>query len=580
MNKKRIIIVGGLSAGPSAAAKARRTNPDCEIILFEKTGNISTATCGIPYALANETDDSDKLNIVDATLLKDRFDIDVYLHESVIDIDPEAHNIITNKGSKYTYDKLVFATGASAYTPPIDGLETFSHWSHCKSITDLKKIYKEGVFSKAEHITVLGSGLIGIEVAENLKKTGKKVTVIELQKNVLPIWEEKFSIMANGVLKANGIEIKTDSKLEKIDAENRTFYLSDGSSFKSDYLLIAVGLKPNTELLLAEGAEHLKNGALIVNEQMETSLPDIYAAGDCASIKNLITKKHGYFPMGTHSNKGGRVAGANAAGASYTFKGAYNTTIVKIFDYTLARTGFNANMLKSEHIDYESVFFTTTAIPSFYEDPTDLFVEIYFEKNTKKVIGAEIFGEKGVDKRIDVLSTAIYAGLTTHDLENLDLAYAPPYSPAKDAVITAGFIGEREEDENIQTISPAYLNSIIKAGTLNGTALLDIRNRDEVLKSGMITGASNQPLEALLKKADLLNRNEEVIVYCQRGARGYVATLALKARGFTKIKNLAGGFAAWSAMKYSIEIITKPSKNGHSKANKNVKDTNGEILGI
>ena len=587
MTQKKIVIIGGLSAGPSAAAKARRTDPNCEIILFEKTGFISTATCGIPYALASEQDRSDKLSVVDATLLKNRFNIDVHLHEAVIDIDPDKHSIITNNGHKYNYDKLIFATGASAYTPPLEGLDQYTHWSHCKSISDLKKIYKEGVLSKAKHITILGSGLIGIEVAENLKKAGKEVTIVELQEDILPIWDEKFSKMARAILEEHGVDIKTNVKLEKVDAEKGTFYLSDGTSFKSGYLLIAVGLKPNTELLLAEGAEHLKNGALIVNEKMQTSLPDIYAAGDCASIKNLLNNEYGYFPMGTHSNKGGRVAGANAAGASLTFKGAYFTTIVKIFDHTLARTGYNANMLKAEQINYSSVFFTTPATPSFYDNPTDLFVEVYYEKETHKILGAEIFGEKGVDKRIDVLSTAIYAGLKTSDLENLDLAYAPPFSPAKDAVITAGFIGERPEDDLIRNIDPNVLKKELEEKDLEQVVFLDIRNRDEVLTTGMIPNASNQPLEPLLKKLSLLDRNKEIIVYCQRGARGYVASLVLKANGFTNITNLAGGFAAWKAMRYPIEMIIKPSQNGNGHVEKpnlngkiNIEDINEEIQNV
>lgn len=570
--KVRIVIIGGLSAGPSAATKARRTNPDCEILLFEKTSNISTATCGIPYALASNTDSSDKLSVVDAHLLKNRFDIDVHLNETIIDIDVEAHVILTDKGKKYNYSKLIFATGASAFKPPVKGLDLYTNWSHCKTLSDLKKVFKEGVLQKAEKITVLGSGLIGIEVAENLAKAGKQVTIIELQSHILPIWNRKFSKMAETVLSENNIQLKTGVKIVEVNPENGILHLSDGQVIASDYLFVAVGLKPNTELLLSEGVEHLKNGALVVNQKMETSLQDIYAAGDCVSIKNLITDEYGYFPMGTHSNKGGRVAGANAAGGNEIFKGAYGTTIVKIFDYTLARTGLNGSMLKSKRIDHESIFFVSTATPSFYETPSDLFVEVYFDKENMQILGAEVFGSKGVDKRIDVLSTAIYAGLTTKDLQNLDLAYAPPYSPAKDAIIIAGYIAEREKDAHITDINPLDLFSRVTNFELNNALLIDIREEDEVKNLGKIPEAINQPLETLLLKTDLIDKQREIIVYCQRGARGYIASLALKAKGFSNIKNVAGGFAAWQMMDCPIEGVPEKKING-----KNYPSLNGKM---
>ena len=559
--KKRIIIIGGLSAGPSAAAKARRTDASCEILLFEKTDNISTATCGIPYALSANDNNLDNLTVVDAELLRNRFNIQVYLNESVIDIDTHSKEVITSKGKKYNYSELIFTTGASAYTPPIENIENYNCWSHCKSITDLKKIYNDKVLENAKHITVLGSGLIGIEITENLIKAGKKVSLVELQDYVLPIWDLKFSKMAYNVLKEQGVDIRTGVILKSIDVSNNQVILNDGSSIKTDYLLVSVGLRPNTELLLAEGAEHLKNGALIVDEEMRTSLPNVYAAGDCASIKNLITNEHDYFPMGTHSNKGGRVAGANAAGGKEVFKGAYNTTIVKIFNYTLAKTGLNVKMLNAKNIPFQSSFFVTSATPSFYPNPTDLFIEIFFSPENKTILGAEIFGEKGVDKRIDVLSTCIYAKLKTDDLAQLDLAYAPPYSPAKDAVITSGFIGSRDLAYSISDIDPINLQMTLDEKKFEDSVLIDVRNPNELMKQGMIPRAINQPLDEFRNNLPVIQKDKEIIVYCQRGVRGYVAALILKANGFKNVKNLSGGFAAWKIL--NAPTVPYQLKNGN-----------------
>ncbi|MEM1135507.1 MAG: FAD-dependent oxidoreductase, partial [Bacteroidota bacterium] len=401
--------------------------------------------------------------------------------------------------------------------------------------------------------------LIGVEVIENLRKIGKKVSLIELQNDILPIWDKKFSTMAYNVLKEKEVDIRKGVQLTAVNPATNELILSNGDHIKTDYLLVSVGLKPNTELLLAEGVEHLKNGALLVDEHMRTSLPGIYAAGDCVSLKNIVTGDYDYFPMGTHSNKGGRVAGANAAGGNEVFKGAYNTTIIKVFDYTLAKTGLTAKMLKTKNIPYLSSFFVTPATPSFYDNPTDLYVEVFYSPESKTLLGAEIFGEKGVDKRIDVLSTGIYAKLKMQDLMQLDLAYAPPFSPAKDAVITSGFIGSRTLDQQFDDIDPTHLLALMQQNKLGDKILIDVREKSEILKQGKIIGAINKPLDILRENLLLLDKEKEIIVYCQRGVRGYVAVLILKANGFQNVKNLAGGYLAWLTLEYPIEYINPKS---------------------
>jgi NADPH-dependent 2,4-dienoyl-CoA reductase/sulfur reductase-like enzyme/rhodanese-related sulfurtransferase len=556
--EETIIIIGGLSAGPSAAAKARRVNEKAKILLFEKTDYISYATCGIPYSLSGTIKNRDKLLVVKPELMRERFNIDVHLNEPVIDIFPEAHKILTTEG-EYTYTKLIYTAGASPFVPPIKNLENTEDWTNCRTIEDYDKIVADKVLSEKQHITVLGAGLIGLEVAENLNKIGKKVTIVEMAPSVLSPWDSKFGNLAENVLKENGINVFTSTTIENIQVEDGRIVeitLSNGDTIPSDYILMGIGGRPNTAMLASKGAETIRNGALKVNAKMETNLPDIYAAGDCASIMNIQTGEHDYFPMGTHANKGGRAAGANAAGGEEHFKGAYRTAIVKVFDYTLARTGLNARALKMMNHDFESTFIVAPSTPGFYPDPKDMLMEVYYNSNTREVLGAEIFGEKGIDKRIDVLSTAILGKLTVDDLTNLDLAYAPPFAPAKDPVIVAGFVSGNKEKNKFQEMSAGNLLNILRSNNKGAYQLIDVRSPLELEKEGIIENSVNIELDRLRENLDQFDKNKSTIVYCARGLRGYVATMILQNNGFTKLHNLGGGFLTWKKLGNEVHSYT------------------------
>ncbi|WP_281615161.1 FAD-dependent oxidoreductase [Flammeovirga sp. SubArs3] len=541
-NKKRIIIIGGLSAGPSAAAKARRTDENAEIILFEKTANISYATCGIPYAFSGRIKDRNKLLVVKPDLLRQRFNIDVHLEEPVTNIDPESHTVYTPKG-EYKYDKLVYATGGTAITPPIEGITDYQEWAHAKTIEDFDRIVKSNALDTAEHITIVGAGLIGLETAENLVQIGKKVTIVELGQHILGPWDDKFATMGEKVLSENGVRLELGKSVIKIN-ENGDLTLSDETVIPSDFLIMSIGVKPITEMLTSKGAAHLPNGALIVNEKMETNLPDIYAAGDCASIPNIVTNSEGWFPMGTHSNKGGRVAGANAVGANETFPGGYGTAIMEMFDHTIARTGAGPKILEREGIEYASTFIIANSHPGFYPGGKDMFIEIYYTPDTHVILGAELFGEKGVDKRTDVLATAIYAKLTIEDLPNLDLAYAPPFSPAKDPVIVAGFVAQNAQKGLFKEVNVSVAKTAFEAN--EEMTILDVRNPQELENAGIIhPNALNIPLDILRERLDEIDPSKPIYVTCAKGLRGYLASLILAHHGFKNIHNIAGGFTAW-----------------------------------
>lgn len=555
----RIIIIGGLSAGPSAAAKARREDEQAEIILFEKGAHISYATCGMPYAFSGVIENRSNLMVVKPELLQNRFNIDVRLNEEILKIDTENKIVFSAKGD-YSYDKLIFATGAKSVVPPIKNIEKATNWSTCRSMVDFDKITSEGMAATSKHVTVIGAGLIGVEVAENLKEAGKEVTLIEGDNQILNMWQQKFGNFAETVLKEKGIEVITSGLVSEFglndDWKISTVKLKDGRTVKTDFVILSVGIKPNTQLLIDNGAEHIGNGALKVNEQMETSIKDVYAAGDNVAIKNLQTNELDYFPLGTHSNKAGRAAGANAVGNNISLKGAYKTAIVKVFDYTLARTGLNPKALNKLEIPFKTVLTIAGSTPSYYPNPKDLITEIYYNAETDEILGAELFGEVGVDKRVDVLSTAIYAKLKLSDLSQLDLAYAPPYSPAKDPVVVSSFVGENILNNKSKQISVEELETILNDENSTNYCLLDVRAVAEFEK-GTIPGALNFPLDEIRSNIDKIrNLNKPVIIFCQKGLRGYLAELILNHNNVAQVINLAGGFKLWQMYSEKIEIPT------------------------
>ena len=554
---KKIIVIGGLSAGPSAAAKARREDENAEIVLFEKGANISYATCGMPYAFSGVIEDRSNLIVVEPELLRTRFNIDVRLNEEIVKIDT-TNKVVYSKKGDYSYDTLVFATGAKSIVPPIKNIEKATNWSTCRSMIDFDKITQEGLASESKHITVIGAGLIGIEVAENLKEAGKEVTLIEGDNQVLNMWQQKFGNFAETVLKEKGIEVLTSSLVSEFELDENWkingVKIKDGNTIKTDFVILSVGIKPNTDLLLENGAEHIGNGALKVNERMETSIKDVFAAGDNVAIKNIQTGEYDYFPLGTHSNKAGRAAGANAVGQDIQFKGAYKTAIVKVFDYTLARTGLNAKALKTLKIPFKTVLTIAGATPGYYPNQKDLITEVYYNTETEEVLGAELFGEVGVDKRVDVLSTAIYAKLKITDLAQLDLAYAPPFSPAKDPVVVASFVTENILNNKASQISVEELNDFLSEDKLKKYTLIDVRKVEEY-ENGTIPNAVNFPLDSIRNHIETIKTfNKPIIIFCQRGLRGYLAELILNHNNINNIVNVAGGFKLWKMFSDKIEI--------------------------
>jgi len=372
------------------------------------------------------------------------------------------------------------------------------------------------------------------------------------------MWQQKFGNFAETVLQEKGIEVLTSSLVSEFELDENWkingIKIKDGANIKTDFVILSVGIKPNTDLLLENGAEHIGNGALKVNERMETSIKDVFAAGDNVAIKNLQTNQFDYFPLGTHSNKAGRAAGANAVGQNIQFKGAYKTAIVKVFDYTLARTGLNPKALQALKIPFKTVLTVAGATPGYYPNQKDLITEIYYHTKTEEILGAELFGEVGVDKRVDVLSTAIYAKLKITDLGQLDLAYAPPFSPAKDPVVVSSFVTENILNNKSVQVSVEELNDFLNEKTLDDYTLIDVRTVQEY-ENGTIPNAINYPLDSLRSNIETIKTlNKPIIIFCQKGLRGYLAELILNHNNIKNVVNVAGGYKLWKMYRNKIEI--------------------------
>ncbi len=550
--QETLIVVGGLSAGPAAAAKARRENENMNILLFEKGNEISYATCGMPYFLSGKIDKIEKLRVVTPERMKARFGIDVHLNEEVLSVDPAQKQIKTSKGS-YRYDRLVWATGASSILPPIKGLKESTKWSAFRTLDDLIKIKEAPNFVKAKKVGVLGGGLIGVEVAENLRELGLDVALLEAAPHILPQWGEEFALIAEGILKNKGMELYAGAFLAEVQSkkEHLKLILSNGQDLEVDYLILSAGIRPNTQILKEVGAEVLGNGALKVDAGGRTNLPDIYAAGDASAVMNFQTGVDDYIPMGTHSNKAGRAAGANAVGGSESYTGGYGTAIIKLFEYTFARTGMHPLKMRKEGIDFRTTTINAGATPSYYPGQENMTVRLYWAPDGK-LLGAELFGKYGVDKRVDVLATALFAKLNIIDLPRLDLAYAPPFSPAKDPVAVAGFVAENQMRDACLPISIAEMTQQINRAEY---LILDVRTAAEIKKVGRIPNSINIPLEELRERLQEIPTGRPIAVYCAAGMRGYLAVRLLKHKGFADVRNLEGGFMFWERVGGKVERI-------------------------
>ncbi len=530
----RLLIIGGVAAGASAAVKARRTREDVEITIYEKNEYISYANCGMPYYIGEVIKDRDELHVVTPSYLKRRFNVDVKTKNEVIKILPEekklvVKDLVTSNIYEDYYDKLIIATGAQPIFPStFKDRNVFSLYS----LEDMDLIKDFIATEKPKRALVLGGGFIGIEMAENFKNLGMDVTICEKAEQILLPFDKEMARIVEEYLEKSKITLIKGSGVDKID--DGIAYFDNGSHIKFDIALVSLGVRPNSTLAKDAGLELGIRDAIKVNEYMETSNKDIYAAGDAVENFYSFDGTKVWIPLAGSANKQGRIAGYNAVtrGEKKQYKGILGTAIAKFKDLTFATTGYNEKTLKEKGFDYLCYYLVSQNHASYYPDAKEMYIKVLGDRNGK-LLGAQVVGFNGVDKRIDLFATAIYSGLTFEDLESLDLAYAPPFSSAKDPVIVAGMIGNNIVKGEVSSVNSITPNSII----------LDVRTKKENY-FGAIENSINIPIDEIRERISELEayKNKKIIIHCATGYRSYIVTKFLKNLGFENVSNLSGGY--------------------------------------
>jgi NADPH-dependent 2,4-dienoyl-CoA reductase/sulfur reductase-like enzyme/rhodanese-related sulfurtransferase len=542
----RIIIIGAVAGGTSAAAKARRENETADIVVYEKDKHISYAGCGMPYYLGRQVAEEEELAPRDADYFKKKYNIDIFTEHEVIDLDTEKKEVmVINLKTKVTfsdrYDKLIIATGARSSIPPFKGREHANVFT-LRTIKDMEDIESFIENKSPKTAAIIGTGFIGLEVAENLTRLGIKVTLIEKMPQVSPSLDSDMAILVQDELTKNGVRVLVNQNIQEI-TENGVV-LEDDEFINGDLVLIATGVRPNVDLARSSGIEIGVTGAIAVNDRMESSVADIYAVGDCMEEYHALTGKPVYRPMGSTANKTGRIAGNNAAGGPVlTFKGVIGTAIYKIFNLAVAQTGLTEKELIKENIPYQVSFNIKPEKPE-YLGGQEMVMKVIARKDNLQILGAEIIGVSGVDKRIDVLATAITFKATASDLAALDLAYAPPFSTAKDPIIYSGMILENSILFGRKQLSASEVDNLAENSS-SDIVILDNR-RPELFRAGHIPGAINVAQEDMRNYLQNLDKKATILTYCSKGVTANATQNILINHGFENVYSLNGGYSTFT----------------------------------
>lgn len=535
--KCKILIVGGVAGGASAAARARRVDESAEITIFERGAYISFANCGLPYHISGEIEDRSKLLIMTPEKMWTRSHVEVHVNHEVLSIDRPGKTIRVrrNDGSEqdFSYDKLILSQGAKPIVPAIPGVDLPNVFT-LRDVPDMDRILAFLNSRKPGTAAIIGGGFIGLEMAEAFHRRGIMVTVIEKLPQILPLLDHDMALHLENRVRGDNFAIMTGAEARSFSAEG--VELTNGAFVPAELILLSVGVRAEVELARRAGLEIGATGGVKVSARMESSDPDVYAVGDAAETTHMLTGARTRIPLAGPANRQGRIAGANAAGGHFLYAGALGTSIVRVLQMTAGFTGLNSAQAAKAGFS----FFTSVTVDpchaSYYPGSSSLRIKVVAEEGTGRLLGAQVVGEDGVDKRTDVLATAIAGKMTVFDLESLDLAYAPPFGSANDPVNTAGFVADHIARGDVATISPEDWKP-------NGEFLLDVRETNEVARLGSLKNAVNIPLGELRERFGEVPRDRRILIYCQKGQRGYLAACALQGSGFTDVVNLRGGFA-------------------------------------
>ncbi len=560
---QRIVIVGGVACGPKAAARARRLDPDARITIIEKGETLSYAGCGIPYFLSGDVKEASGLTETplgvarDAAFFKNVKDITILnktLAES-IDRDKKAVNVVNvadGSRSRIPYDKLVLATGSQPFLPDIPGRDSvnnvFTLCSHA-CVEDAVKIDRALIEGKLKNAVIIGGGLIGLEITESLVRRGLSVTIVEMMDRILPgLLDAEMSVYLTRHLTQKGVAVMIGTTVTRITGDGRDNVVSvvtDKGEVPADFVLVAVGMKPNSTLAKDSGLEIGRLGGILINEEMQTSDPDIYAGGDCVEQIGLVHGRRVTIPMGSTANKHGRVIGTNVTGGNERFKGVCGTAIVKVFDYTAAATGLSETAAKKEGFVVQTVLSPSPDKAHYYPGAQTIVIKLVADAGSRRLLGAQIIGPGDVDKRVDTAAVALGFGATVDQAANFDLAYAPPYSSAMDNIITAANILRNKLDGIAKSVTPMQVMERITRG--DDFVLLDVRTPSEITTDGRLPSDKfiHIPLGKLRDQARDLPKNAEIVTYCAVSLRGYEAVKILEGLGFTDVKFMDGGIVMW-----------------------------------
>ena len=541
----KLLIVGGVAGGASAAARSRRLSEEAEIIIFERGPDVSFANCGLPYYVGGEIAERRKLLVTTPEQLRTRFKLDVRTRSSVEGIDRSARKVrvrdlATGREYDETYDKLILAPGAAPLRPPIPGIDLPGILT-LRNLQDVDRI-KERVDHGVKQVVVVGAGFIGLELVENFVKRGVQTTVVELQDQVLPPFDKEMTAPILATLQANGVRVLLGQSADGFEqsVDGLIIRLKSGEQLSAQLVILGIGVRPENKLAVDAGLEVGPRGGIRVNEHLQTSDPDIFAVGDAIEIKDFISGEPAQVPLAGPANRQGRIAADNIFGHPARYRGTQGTAIVGVFHITAAMTGASEKALRRANRPFRKVYVHPAHHAGYYPGAEQMTLKVLFHPETGKLLGAEAVGGAGVDKRIDVLAVAIQAGMTVFDLEEMELAYAPQYGSAKDPINMAGFVaGGLLRGDHPQVDVEAVLSLPVNQRPF----LLDVRTSQE-FSTGSIPGAVNIPVDELRSRLDELPRDREIAAYCQVGQRGYLATRILRQSGFPA-SNIGGGYKTY-----------------------------------
>ncbi len=536
--KKRILIVGGVAGGASAAARCRRLDEDAEIIMFERGPVVSFSNCCLPYHISGVVEKEETLILMTPEKFKSQYNIDAKVNSNVVAVNTDAktidvENTLTKEVVTEKYDSLVISPGADAIVPPFKGLDKIDTFV-LKTVSDVSKIMKFISEKNPKHITVVGGGFIGLEAAENLRERGIEVTLVEGTNQIIPFVDREISYFGQKEMINHGVEIILEDLVEGFDTGK--VLLKSGKEINTDGVILGIGVRPSTGFLKGSGVELTDRGFIVTNDNYETTAKDVYAVGDAILIKNKITGKLMPLSMAGPANKQGRLVADKINGRKIVNKGYIGSGVVKLFDLHIGTTGVSEKLLLGTGIDYRVAYAAPPGIVGIMPKAHLVFSKLIFEKKTGKVLGAQFATTGSADKRADVIATAIKAGMTVEDLSDLELTYAPSFGTGKDVVNKIGYIASNLKEDSYKQVTFMKVYDLLK----EKAQVIDVREVNEY-ESGHIKGTVNIPMSVMRNRLDEIDKSKPVYVHCRTGERSYNMTLMLQSKGFD-VKNIAGSY--------------------------------------